>query len=91
MLRKFIFNEGNERMGNGLIASRGLAKCLAAVAIAAFWCMSTLGTAIGVTSLATAVTATTSTAAQAYYRGYRGYRRRRHRRRRWWHGHYRYW
>jgi hypothetical protein len=78
-------------MGNSLVASRGpLAKALAAVAIAAFWCMSTLGTAIGVTSLAAAVTATTSTTAEAYYRGYRGYRRR-HRRRRWWHGHYRYW
>jgi hypothetical protein len=78
-------------MGNKL-ASRGLlAKALAAVAITAFWCMSTLGTAIGVTSLATAVSATMSTTAEAYYRGYRGYRRRRHRRRRWWHGHYRYW
>jgi hypothetical protein len=83
-------------MDNRPVASRGLlAKTMAAIAIAAFWFISTvgmtIGTAVGVTSLAAAVTATTSTTAEAYYRGYRRYRRRRHRRRRWWHGHYRYW
>ncbi|MGA7545674.1 MAG: hypothetical protein WBW08_07585 [Methyloceanibacter sp.] len=66
-----------------------LARAIAAAAIAAFWCLSFVGTAVGVTTLSAAVTAASSTAAEAYYRGYRryrGYRGYRHRgryRRRW--------
>ncbi|MET0500321.1 MAG: hypothetical protein ABW172_02230, partial [Candidatus Binatia bacterium] len=52
-----------------------LAQTVAAVAITLFWCISavgtTIGTAIGVTTLATAMTATASTPAEAYYRGRR--------------------
>jgi amino acid transporter len=67
-----------------------LIKTVAAVAIALFWCISAvgthIGTAVGVTSLATAVTAATATTADA------GYRRRRRRRRRRWRGGWRwYW
>ena len=69
-----------------------LARTVAATVIAVFWCVSAVGTTVGVTSLATAVNAVTSTPAQAYryYRrrgwgwGYGGYYpRRRWRRRRW--------
>ena len=57
-----------------------LAQTIAAVAIAVFWCISavgtTIGTTLGVTTLATAVTAATGTPAEAgrRYRGgrYRG-------------------
>ena len=66
-----------------------LTQTVAAIAIALFWCISTVGTTIGttvgVTTLATAVTTAASTPAEA------GYRRRRRRRRRWWRGRYRYW
>lgn len=52
-----------------------LAQTIAAVAIAAFWCIAavgtTVGTTVGVTTLATAVTAATSTTAEAHYRRYR--------------------
>jgi len=74
-------------------APRGLlAKAVAALAIAVFWCISAVGTTVGITtgvaSLAAAVTAATSTTAEA------GRRRRRRRRRRrnnvwewyWWQG-----
>ena len=61
-----------------------LAKTVAAVAIALFWCLSTVGmtvgTAIGVTTLATAVNAITATPVEARRR-HRG-RGRRHRGRR---------
>ena len=61
-----------------------LAKTIAAIAIAMFWSIgalsTTVGTTVGVTTLATAVTAATSTSAEA------GYRRRRHRRYRWYRG-----
>jgi hypothetical protein len=86
-----------ERMGNSLLASphagiksngprKLLAKTVAAVAIAVFWCISAVGTTVGtavgttvgVTSLAAAVTAATSTTAEAGRRR----RRRRYRRRR---------
>ena len=65
-----------------------LAQTVAAVAIALFWCISavgtTIGTAVGITSIATAVTAATSTPAEAgYRRGRRGRGRRRRRGRRW--------
>ena len=64
-----------------------LAQTVAAVAIALFWCISavgtTIGTAVGVTTIATAVTAATSTPAEA---GYRRRRRRRRRRGRRWRG-----
>ena len=64
-----------------------LAQTVAAVAIALFWCISavgtTIGTAVGVTSIATAITAATSTPAEA---GYRRRRRRRRRRGRRWRG-----
>jgi len=75
-----------------------LAKTVAAIAIALFWCISavgaTIGTTVGVTTLATAINAVTSTpaAARRYWRGGRGwgrgwgwgwgYPRRRRRRRR---------
>jgi hypothetical protein len=69
-----------------------LAKTIAAIAIAMFWSISafstTVGTTVGVTTLATAVTAATTTAEAGYRR--RRYRHHR-RRRRWWHGRYRYW
>jgi hypothetical protein len=63
--------------------SKLLAKTVAAVAIAVFWCISAVGTTVGtavgttvgVTTLAAAVTAATSTTAEA------GRRRRRRRRR----------
>jgi len=81
-------------MGTNILASPHvkpngwLAKTVAAVAIAAFWCISavgtTVGTAVGVTSLAAAVTAATSTTAEAGRRRRR--RRRRRRSRRWWRG-----
>ena len=49
-----------------------MAQTVAAVAIALFWCISavgtTIGTAVGITSIATAVTAATSTPAEAGYR-----------------------
>ena len=65
-----------------------LAQTVAAVAIALFWCFSavgtTVGTAVGVTTLATAVTGAISTPAEAGYRRRR--RRRRRRGRRWWGG-----
>jgi hypothetical protein len=64
-----------------------LAQAVAAIAIAAYWSISavgtTVGTTVGVTSLATAVTALTSTPAEA---GRRRRRRRRRRSRRWWGG-----
>ena len=64
-----------------------LAQTVAAVAIALFWCISavgtTIGTAVGVTTLATAVTAATSTPAEAGRIGRRRRRRRRRRGRRW--------
>ena len=67
-----------------------LAQTVAAIAIAVFWCISavgTIGTTLGVTTLATAINAATSAPAEAgrRYRGgrYRGDRRRRRRRRRW--------
>lgn len=66
-----------------------LAQTVAAVAIAVFWFVSavgTIGTTLGVTTLATAINAATSAPAEAgrRYRGrrYRGGRRRR-RGRRW--------
>jgi hypothetical protein len=67
-----------------------LAQTVAAVAIAVFWCVSavgTIGTTLGVTTLATAINAATSAPAEAgrrYRRGryWRGGRRRR-RGRRW--------
>ena len=69
-----------------------LARTVAAVAIAVFWCISavgtTVGTTVGLTTLATAVNAVTSTPAEARRwwgrrRGWgygRGYGRRRYRR-----------
>ena len=67
-----------------------LAQTVAAIAIAVFWCISavgTIGTTLGVTTLATAINAATSAPAEAgrRYRGgrYRGGPRRRRRRRRW--------
>ena len=85
-------------MNRLLSPGRLLAKTFAAVAIAVFWCVSAVGTTIGVTTvgvtaLAAAVTAATSTPAEArrYWRGRRGWgwggyygRRRRRRRRRYW-------
>jgi hypothetical protein len=87
-------------MNRLLSPGRLLAKTFAAVAIAVFWCVSAVGTTIGVTTvgvttLAAAVTAATSTPAEArrYWRGGwgRGWggwgygrRRRRRRRRRYW-------
>ena len=61
-----------------------LAQTVAAAVIAVFWCISavrgtTVGTAVGVTTLATAINAATSTPAEA---------RRRWRRRRWRRGGY---
>ena len=53
-----------------------LAQAVAAIAIAVFWCISAIGTTVGVTTLAAAVTTATSTTAEA------GRRRRRRRRRR---------
>ena len=65
-----------------------LAQAIAAVAIAVFWCISavgtTVGTTVGVATLATAVTAATSTTAEAGRRRRR--RRRRRRSRRWYRG-----
>ena len=59
---------------------KGLAQTVAAVAIAVFWCISavgtTIGTAVGVTTLATAINAATSTPAEARRR-WRGRRWRR--------------
>ena len=64
-------------MGNSLLSARAdakgprrwLAKVVAAAAIALFWSISavgtTVGTAVGVTSLATAVNVATSTPAEA--------------------------
>jgi predicted membrane chloride channel (bestrophin family) len=73
---------------------KSLAKTVAAIAIALFWCISavgaTIGTTVGVTTLATAINAVTSTpaAARRYWRGRRGWGwgwgRRRRRRRRYW-------
>ena len=72
-----------------------LAQTVAAVAIAVFWFISavgSIGTTLGVTTLATAINAATSAPAEAgrRYRGrgyrggrYGGDRRRRRRRRRW--------
>ena len=49
-------------MGNSIVASRGLlAKVVAGMAIALFWCVSAIST-VGVASLATAVSAVTSPA-----------------------------
>ena len=70
-----------------------LAQTLAAAAIAVFWCISavgtTVGTAVGVTTLATAINAATSTPAEARRR-WRGRRWRRgvvrYRRGRGWYG-----
>ena len=58
------------------------AKTIAALAISVFWCVSAVGTTVGVTTLATAVTAATSTPAEAYrrWRGHRGWRRGHYRR-----------
>ena len=78
-------------MMNRLLSLRKLtAQTVAAAAIAVFWCVSAVGTTVGVTTLATAVNAVTSTPAEAY----RYYRRRgwgrgrywgyRHRRRLYW-------
>ena len=67
-----------------------LAQTVAAVAIALFWCFSavgtTVGTAVGVTTLATAVTGAISTPAEAglSYRASAGRPSRRRRGRRWW-------
>jgi hypothetical protein len=78
-------------MNHLLSPGRLLAKTIAAVAIAVFWCISavgtTVGTTVGVTTLATAVTAATSTPAEAGRRGrrWRG-RRWRGRRGRGWYG-----
>ena len=66
-------------MGNSLLSARAdsksrtphklLAKAVAAMAIALFWCISavgtTVGTTVGITSLATAVSTATSTPAEA--------------------------
>jgi hypothetical protein len=82
-------------MGNGIVASRGLlAKAVAGMAIALFWCVSAIST-VGVASLATAVSAVTPAwAGDRDRKGSRGDgdrkrsrsdgdgRRRRHRRRR---------
>jgi hypothetical protein len=75
------------RAGNELKAPRKLlARGVAAVAIAVFWCLSalgtTVGTTVGVTTLTGAVTAASSTPAEAYY-GRRWYRGRRRWRRGW--------
>jgi hypothetical protein len=55
-----------------------LAKTVAAVAIAVFWCISavgtTVGTTVGLTTLATAINAATSTSAEAGRRRWRGRR-----------------
>jgi hypothetical protein len=65
-----------------------LAQTIAAAAIAVFWCISavgtTVGTAVGVTTLATAVNLATATPAEAGRRYRRRRRRRRWRRGRWW-------
>ena len=72
-----------------LSPGRLLAQTVAAVAIALFWCISavgtTIGTAVGVTTLVTAVTGATSTPAEAgrRYRGRGRGRGRRRRGRRW--------
>ena len=50
-----------------------LAQTAAAVAIALFWCISAVGTTVGITTLATAINAATSTPAEA--RRWRGRRR----------------
>ena len=74
-----------------------LAQTVAAAAIAVFWCISavgtTVGTAVGVTTLATAINAVTSTPAEAGRRWRRGRRRwagRRWRGRGWYGGGYPY-
>ena len=64
-----------------------LAQTVAAAVIAVFWCISAVGTTVGVSTLATAINAATSTPAEARrwrgrrwrrggYRGYPYYRRR---------------
>ena len=68
-----------------------LARTIAAVVIAAFWCISavgtTIGTTVGVTTLATAINAATSTPAEARrWRGRGRHRRGRYRRGRGWYG-----
>ena len=71
-----------------------LARTVAAAAIAVFWCISavgtTVGTAVGVTTLATAINAATSTPAEARrrWRGRGRHRRGRYRRGRGWYGGY---
>ena len=71
-----------------------LAQNIAAAAIAVFWCLSavgtTVGTAVGVTTLATAINAATSTPAEARRRWRGRHRRGRYRRGRGWYGGYPY-
>jgi hypothetical protein len=65
-----------QMMNRLLSPGKLLAKTIAAVAIAVFWCVSTVGTTVGttvgVTTLASAVTAATSTPAEARRRRWRG-------------------
>ena len=70
-------------MGNSPVTSRGmLAKVVAAIAIALFWCINAFGT-VEVTALGTAASAVTTPAqAGARHRNRNRGRRRRHRRRR---------
>ena len=67
-----------------------LARTVAAVAISLFWCISavvtTVGTTVGLTTLATAINAVTSTPAEARQRWRRGCRGRRPWRWRRWRG-----
>ena len=69
-----------------------LAQTIAAAAIAVFWCFSavgtTVGTAVGVATLATAINSATSIPAEARrrWRGRGRYRRGRYRRGRGWYG-----
>ena len=102
-LSRLAISRADERTVSGMTTRllslrNSLAKTVAAIAIALFWCISavgaTIGTTVGVTTLATAINAVTSTpaAARRYWRGRRGwgwggwgwgYRRRRRRRRYW--------
>lgn len=52
-------------MMRSLFTRKLLAQAVAAMAIAVFWCISTVGTTVGVTSLVTAINAVISTPANA--------------------------
>jgi hypothetical protein len=73
--------KGLRIMNRLLSPGKLLAKTVAAVAIALFWCISavgtTVGTTVGITTLATGINAATSTPAEARRRWRRGRRGRR--------------